>query len=268
MEPTVRVATYNIHKCRGLDRRVQPARIAKVLREIDADIVALQEVVSIPGQHERDQARFIAAELGLYFGLGENRRLYGGAYGNLLLSRFPLRAIHNHDITVGRREGRGCLRADTDFEGTTLRLFNIHLGTSFFERRQQIRKLISPGILNSSELLGVRIILGDFNEWTRGLASRLLSAHFQSVDLRTHLGRSRTYPGLLPLLHLDHIYFDAGLKVERLTLHRSPTALIASDHLPLVADFRLDFTANHRHSHQNASLRQEKLSRETTASTV
>ncbi len=267
MKSTVRVATYNIHKCRGLDRRVQPARIVKVLRELDADIVALQEVVSIHGQHERDQARYIAAELGLHFWLGENRRLYGGAYGNLLLSRFPLRATQNHDITVGRRERRGCLRADIDLEGATLHLFNVHLGTGFLERRQQIQKLISPGILNNSELQGVRIILGDFNEWTRGLASRLLSAYFQSVNLRTHLGRSRTYPGLFPFLHLDHIYFDAGLKLERLMLHRSRTALIASDHLPLVADFHLDFTASHRHSRQNAN-REEKLSRITSVLAV
>ncbi len=267
MASTVRVATYNIHKCRGLDRRVQPARIVEVLRELGADIVALQEVVSIHGQDEQDQARFIAAELGLHFWLGENRRLYGGAYGNLLLSRFPLRAIHNHDITVGGRERRGCLRADIDLEGTTLHLFNVHLGTSFFERRQQIRKLIGSGILRSSELEGVRIVLGDFNEWTRGLASRLLSAHFQSVDLRTHLGRSRTYPGLIPFLHLDHIYFDVGLKLERLMLHRSRKALIASDHLPLVADFHLDLTQSHRHSRQNA-YREENLSQVTTGRTV
>lgn len=251
MPQTVRIATYNIHKCRGLDRRVKPARIVKVLRELDADIVALQEVVSSRRQHEQDQARFIAEELGYHYWLGGNRRLYGGAYGNLLLSRFPLRAIHNHDITVGRRERRGCVRGDIDLEGTTLHLFNVHLGTSFFERRQQIRKLIGSGILHSSELEGVRIVLGDFNEWTRGLASRLLSAHFQSVDLRAHLGRSRTYPGLFPFLHLDHIYFDAGLKLERLMLYRSRTALIASDHLPLVANFRLDLTATPRHSGHN-----------------
>lgn len=235
----IRVATYNIHKCRGLDRRVQPARIAKVLRELDADIIALQEVVSVSGRDELDQARFLAAELGFHFFLGENRRLYGGAYGNLLLSRFPLRRVCNHDITAGKREQRGCLRADIDLDGTTLHVFNVHLGTSFLERRHQARKLVSADILRNPELRGLRIVLGDFNEWTRGLTSRLLSAHFQSADLQTHLGRSRTYPGVLPFLHLDHIYFDQPLKLEHLNLHGGPTALIASDHLPLVADFHL-----------------------------
>src|SRR5690349_20333658 len=82
----LRVATYNTHKCRGMDGRVRPDRIAEVLREIGADIVALQEVLSIAGaSREADQARFLAEELGLHFVMGENRRLRGGAYGNAVL---------------------------------------------------------------------------------------------------------------------------------------------------------------------------------------
>lgn len=236
----IRILTYNIHKCRGLDRRVAPARIVEVLREIDADVIALQEVLSAHGDAEEDQAQFIATELGFHFCLGENRRLNGGAYGNLLLSRFPLRAIQNHDITTQGREQRGCLRADIDLGETTLHIFNVHLGTGFFERRRQSRKLVSPEILQNQELHGTRVVLGDFNEWTRGRTSDLLCRHFQSVDIQTHLGRSRTYPGIFPFLHLDHIYFDPALKMERLTLHRSRAALVASDHLPLIAEFELD----------------------------
>ena len=237
MPARVRIATYNIHKCRGLDRRVQPPRIVKVLREIDADVIALQEVIGVHRQVERDHARFIASELGFDFCFGENRKHDGAAYGNVLLSRFPLRAIRNHDITVGSREPRGCLRADIDLGGSTRHLFNVHLGTGFLERRLQARRLLSPDILLDSELRGKRVVLGDFNEYTRGLASRLLSAHFQSADIQTHLRRSRTYPGILPFLHLDHIYFDSRLQVQRLMLHKSPAALLASDHLPLVVDF-------------------------------
>jgi endonuclease/exonuclease/phosphatase family metal-dependent hydrolase len=248
MSSNVRIATYNIHKCRGLDRRVQPARIVRVLRELDADVIALQEVVSLHGHPKYDQARFIAAELGFHSFLGENRRLYGGGYGNLLLSRFPLRTARNYDITAGNREQRGCLRVDIDLSGMPLHLFNIHLGTSFLERRQQARKLLSPEILLHSELNGMRVVLGDFNEFTHGLASRLLSTHFQSANIGSHLRRSRTYPGLLPFLHLDHIYFDGRLTLEHLMLHRSRTALIASDHLPLVADFRVDHAATRAES--------------------
>jgi len=247
MTNSIKVVTYNIHKCRGLDRRVQPARIVEVLREIDADVIALQEVLSVHGKGVEDQAQFIAGELGFYSHLGENRTLHGGAYGNLLLSRFPLGVRKNHDITTPGRERRGCLRVDIDLGMTTLHVFNVHLGTSFFERRQQAKKLISSAILNEPKLLGARIVLGDFNEWTHGHASQLLSHHFHSIDIRAHLGRSRTYPGLFPLLHLDHIYFDRAFNMSRLTLHRSRAALIASDHLPLVAEFEIPSITKNQH---------------------
>lgn len=235
----LRVVTYNVHKCRGMDRRVRAGRIAMVLTETKADIIALQEVLSIEGrERERHQARFIAEELGMNYRLGENRRLDGGAYGNVILSRWPLTAAHNYDITWSGRERRGCLRADVQTEGGgLLHVFNVHLGTAFMERRHQARQLVTGGILHQPEWTGPRIVLGDFNEWTRGLASRLLAEHFESADIRHHLKRARTYPGLLPLLHLDHIYYDEALRLERLTLHRSRAALVASDHLPLVADF-------------------------------
>ena len=235
----MRIVTYNIHKCRGLDRREHPARIVDVLRETEADIIALQEVLSIEGrERERDQARFIAEELGMDYHLGENRRLHGGAYGNVVLSRLPVRAAYNYDITWRGRERRGCLRTDVLVgDETTLHVFNIHLGTAYVERRHQARKLVSDEILNDAELEGARVVLGDFNEWTRGLASRLLASHLESADVRHHLRRARTYPGVLPFLHLDHIYYEPTLQLKKLTLHKTRTALVASDHLPLIADF-------------------------------
>ncbi|MGB8477161.1 MAG: endonuclease/exonuclease/phosphatase family protein [Candidatus Acidiferrum sp.] len=235
----LRVATYNIHKCRGLDGRVRPERIAQVLEELDADIVALQEVVGWDGHgRKHDQARYFAEALGYHGELGENRRHKGAAYGNLLLSRLPVLSTQNHDISTRGRERRGCLRADVKMgKGRVLHVFNLHLGTSFFERRKQARKLFHSEILSDQNLTGSRIILGDFNEWTRGLTSRLFSSYFQNPDVLEHLGRTRTYPGFMPLMHLDHIYFDRSLKLENLVLHRSRTALLASDHLPLIAEF-------------------------------
>src|SRR5438270_1910 len=84
-----------------------------------------------------------------------------------------------------------------------------------------------------------RLVLGDFNEWVRGLVTRLLSADFNTIDVRTIARHGRTYPGVLPLLHLDHVYFDQGLELKEFHLHRARPALVASDHLPLVADFRM-----------------------------
>lgn len=239
----MRIVTYNVHKCLGMDRREHPARIAEVLRETEADIIALQEVLCVEGSaRERHQARFLAEELGMDYQIGENRKLRGGAYGNVTLSRLPFDAAHNYDITWSGRERRGCLRADFHIETgerkKLLHVFNIHLGTAFIERRHQARKLVGQEILNNAKLEGARIALGDFNEWTRGLATRLLGTHLQSADVRHHLKRARTYPGVLPLLHLDHVYYDDSLELKCLTLHKSRTALVASDHLPLIADFQ------------------------------
>ncbi|HKV36348.1 MAG TPA: endonuclease/exonuclease/phosphatase family protein [Pyrinomonadaceae bacterium] len=235
-----RVATYNIHKCRGLDRRVRPKRIAAVLKEIDADVVALQEVVGMDEvERERNQVRAIAEDLGADFRIGENRRLHGAAYGNAVLSRLPIVANHNHDLSWRRYEPRGCLEVAVAVDAqTTLQTFNVHLGTGFFERRYQGHRLLEviAGDVNPSS---PRVILGDFNEWTRGLTTRLLSLHLNSAEPEQRIGRARTYPGVFPILHLDHVYYNSSLKLERIFVHRSHLALAASDHLPIVAEFTL-----------------------------
>ena len=238
----LRVVTYNIHRGRGLDGRVKPGRIADVLKEIDADVIALQEVVcgdAAPAR-ESDQGRFLAEELGYHYQLGENRKLKGAAYGNVALSRFPLRVVTNHDISVEGYERRGALHTDVQVTETeVVHVFNVHLGTAFLERRHQARRLSgrSTGVLHNGELKGPKIVLGDFNEWTTGLATRLLGAHMKSVDVQKHVGRVKTYPAIMPVMHLDHIYYDGPLELRGLRLHRTRKAIVASDHLPLVADF-------------------------------
>jgi endonuclease/exonuclease/phosphatase family metal-dependent hydrolase len=237
----IRVVTYNIHKGQGLDRRVKIERIVRILREIDADVIALQEVLSMEGRRREDhQARFIAEELGHHYHIGENRRLRGGAYGNVTLSRFPISFACNYDLTQHGREERGCLRTDIQLDPRqTLHIYNLHLGTAFTERRYQAHRLVDHEILKGKGIRGARVILGDLNEWIAGLASRMLHSHFQSVRIRPLFGRSRSYPGMLPFIHLDHIYFDGRLELENVESLRNLRTLIASDHLPIVADFRL-----------------------------
>jgi endonuclease/exonuclease/phosphatase family metal-dependent hydrolase len=238
-----RITTYNIHKCRGLDRRIRPERIVKVLKETESDVIALQEVVGMDqADRERNQVRLIAEALGMDFRIGENRRLHGDAYGNALLTRLPIVASHNHDITWRKREPRGCLelkvRLPEQLGSQLLRVFNVHLGTSYFERRYQANELLD--VLNHrSHGTTPRLVVGDFNEWPRGLASRLLEKNFKTAEPRRLLGRTRSYPGILPLAHVDHIYYDPPLRAVKVIIRRSRLALIASDHLPVIADFRL-----------------------------
>jgi len=225
-----------------MDRRVRPERIVQVLRELRPDIVALQEVVSWEGgRREEDQARFVAEELGFYFAFGENQQHNGGRYGNVVLTRFPIEHHRNYDISTARgRENRGCLRTDVRFADSTLHVFNVHFGTRFFEQLKQARKLVDEGIVVNEELHGPRIVLGDFNEWLRGSVTPRLTEHLHKANVPHHLKKSRTFPGRFPIFRLDHIYFDRKLRLKRLARHRSQTALVASDHLPLVADLSLN----------------------------
>lgn len=233
------IATYNVHKCRGMDRRTDPERIAAVIRELDADVIAVQEILDVRDEGpEYDQARRIGEALEEYrLCFGENRKLHGGAYGNMTLSRLAFGICENYDITWRGRERRGCLRTDVKVAGAAIHLFNVHLGTGFVERRHQARRLLTDKVLKRAELKGPRIVAGDFNEWTRGLATRLMGKEFEAIEPRAFLRYARTYPGVLPVLHLDHFYYDKHLELKSFRLHRSRRALMASDHLPLVSEF-------------------------------
>jgi endonuclease/exonuclease/phosphatase family metal-dependent hydrolase len=231
----VKIVTYNIHKARGMDRRTNVNRIAAVLSGINADIVALQEVYSTDSHHP-GQLETLAEVLDMYPAFGCTRHHDDRPYGNAILSRWPITAFHHMDISYGRREKRGCVRADLKTPGGTLHVFNIHLGTRYFERRQQFRHFLSSRHIQE-DLDGPRVLVGDFNEWIRGLTTRVLSQKFESLNMELHVRRKRSYPGFLPVLHLDHIYFERPLRVERAELIRTRLARVASDHLPLSATF-------------------------------
>jgi len=234
----MRIVTYNIHKARGMDGRTSVKRIARVLGELDADIIALQEVFALCEERE-GQVEMLASELGLKAAFGCTRHHQGRPYGNAVLTRWPILQSKEMDISWYRRERRGCIRADLKTPRGTLHVFNIHMGTSFFERRHQVRSLFSSRQLHE-DLSGPRVLIGDFNEWIKGLTTRMLSQKFESLNLELHVRKRRSYPGFLPLMHLDHIYFERPLHVEKAELVRTRLSKVASDHLPLVATFSWD----------------------------
>lgn len=237
MPHTVRIATYNIHKGRGIDGRVRVERILTVLRDIDADIIALQEVVVNPHGRtiQSNQARFLAEELGHSYHFAETRLHRLGWFGNMTLSRWPIESAHQIDLSVAGRRPRGALRTDIRVDRMLLHVFNVHLGTAMRERHAQA-KLIDERLLKVLDISGHRVVLGDFNDWNHGLVTQTLRQAFNLTDLAQHLPRTRAYPAILPLLHLDHIYLDHHLKIEKARFHRTRRSLIASDHLPLVVD--------------------------------
>ena len=235
----LRIATYNIHRCRGMDRRTMPSRIAEVIRELDADIVALQEVIGA-GPAGAGQAEEIGAAAGMGWVMASVRHLRNHLFGNVVLSRYPILHHSQYDLSWRTCEPRGCQRADLDVGGgDALHIYNVHLGTAVLERRYQAPRLAA--FVHDRRVQGPKVILGDFNEWMRGLATSTLSSLFESIDIYEHLKRRRTYPGIFPVLHLDHIYYEGNVKVRSVELVRSRKAMMASDHLPLVADLRISF---------------------------
>ena len=231
-----RLATYNIHKARGMDGRVRIERILRVLREVGADIITLQEVINrqerTPQEH---QACYLAGELGYFYGVGETRKHRDAAYGNVTLSRWKFESVNHIDLSIAGREPRGALRTDIRVGSEILHVFNVHLGTAIRERREQAR-LIDELLLKALNVPGHRIVMGDFNDWNHGLVTKTLSNEFHLTDLAQHLPRTRGYPALLPLVHLDHIYLDHELMIQKARFHRNRLSLMASDHLPLIAE--------------------------------
>jgi endonuclease/exonuclease/phosphatase family metal-dependent hydrolase len=232
----VRIATYNIHRCRGMDRRVVPARIVEVLREIDADVIALQEVIGA-GPAGAGQAEEIGAGLGMGWVMNCVRTLRQHQYGNVVLSRYPIVHHSQYDLSWRTCEPRHCQRADLEIDGRVVHIYNVHLGTAVLERRYQAGRLAS--FVHDRRVTGPKVLLGDFNEWMKGLATKTLSSLFESVDISHHLKRRRTYPGIFPVVHLDHIYYEGAVEVTSVEMPRTRKSLIASDHLPLVANFRI-----------------------------
>ena len=232
----LRIATYNVHRCRGLDGRTRPERIARVLRAIDADVVALQEVVGA-GPRGGGHAEELGALLGMGWVMAPARQLRGHQFGNAVLSRFPITQHIEHDLSWKTCEPRRVQRVDVALDGCTLHVYNVHFGTAILERTHQAERLAA--IVSDRHVAGPKLVLGDFNEWTRGKATQILVEKLNSVDLTNYLRRRRTYPGVFPILHLDHIYYDGAVDIVGVELARTRLSLVASDHLPLVADVRV-----------------------------
>jgi endonuclease/exonuclease/phosphatase family metal-dependent hydrolase len=235
----VRIVTYNIHRCRGLDRRTRPDRIADVLAAVDADVICLQEVVG-PGLSGMGHAEHLGALLGMGWVMAPAREYRKHQFGNAVLSRYPIREHAQHDLSWKTCEPRCSQRVAVDVGGAgTLHVFNVHLGTALLERRYQASRLAAW--VHDKRITGPKLVVGDFNEWSRGIAEDFLAERLHSVDLYPHLKRRRTYPGFFPVLHLDHIYFEGDVEVRRIELPRTRLSMVASDHLPLVAEVRIRF---------------------------
>ena len=230
---SIRVVTYNIHACVGVDRRYDPGRIAAVLREINADIACLQEVGVRRGTKlQDDQAAYLAEATGCQVILGPDPRGHRGRFANAILTRFPVAAARAIDLAVSDYEPRAALDAELTIGDRTLRVLATHFGLHAGERRLQANRLI--GVLGEPSDPYHRaeravLLVGDLNEW------RGRSGGIRALDRCLGPSAARpTFPSWMPVLPLDRIYADGPAVLRNVHVYRSQLARLASDHLPLV----------------------------------
>jgi endonuclease/exonuclease/phosphatase family metal-dependent hydrolase len=220
------LATYNIHACIGGDGHFQPERTAQVLRELDADVVALQEV-----EHHDvggcDLLDYLAEKTGLAAIAGPTLLRDTRHYGNAILTRLPILAVNRVDLTLPGHEARGALDVTFDGNGRRLQVVATHLGLKPWERREQVRQLLKLYDIGSAHIY---VLMGDLNEWFLwGRPLRWLHAHFKRTPYHA------TYPARWPFMALDRLWVHPRRRLARVEAHTSALARVASDHLPLKA---------------------------------
>ncbi len=221
------VASYNVHRCVGLDGLHHPERIARVIRELRVDILGLQEValstVSLDGAHQIEN---LARLSGLKAIAGPTVLKGHRRFGNALLTRFDVCSSRQIDLSLPGKWPRGALDVDLLCHGKRVRVIVAHLGLGRVERKKQVMNLLD--IIGEKELLCPTILLGDMNEWIpRARALSCLRASFNTSPSLP------TFPSRLPVLPLDRIFVWPEDAFVHSLVHRSSLARIASDHLPI-----------------------------------
>jgi endonuclease/exonuclease/phosphatase family metal-dependent hydrolase len=229
---TLRVATYNVHACVGTDGRHDPDRVAAVIAELDAGIVALQEF-TYPASVAIETRMPVTLTMADAYEcvLGPTRRSVTECFGNALLTRHRILEVHRFDLSTERREPRGAIAATIEVRGAIVHVLAAHLGLRVRERRFQARQILD--YLDSVRHTLV-VVLGDFNDWLPGRSV----VHV----LDDRLGkppRPASFPVRWPLVALDRIWVNPLRALRRIVAHATPTARLASDHLPVVADIDL-----------------------------
>lgn len=240
-----RILTYNVHRCVGTDRKLDVGRVADVIASYEPDIVALQELdVGRARTGKVDQAHEIAHRLEMSFHFNAAMKVEEELYGDAVLTRFPERLVQSAPLPGFGRMGhllepRGALWLAVDVEGVEVQVINTHLGLVPREQQAQAEAIAGPSWLEHPLCKGATILLGDFNATAASLVYRTLTRRLKDARHLTPGPReaTSTFPSAMPVLRIDHIFVSDGIAVSRLTAPFGPSTRVASDHLPLIADF-------------------------------
>ena len=239
--------TYNVHRCVGMDGRLDIGRIAAVIAAFRPDVVALQELdVGRARTNGVDQAHAIARELGMHFHFNAALRVEEEEYGDAILSTCPI-AVRKAgalptSATVRGLEPRGALWVALQIEDCEVQVINTHLGLVPHEQRTQADALLSDRWLAHAACTDPAILIGDFNATAQHSTYRRLAARLEDAQrsLRKPGRCLRTFPSRMPMLRIDHVFVSRSVKVLSAQTPRNALTRVASDHLPLIVDFRID----------------------------
>ena len=241
----LRIMTYNVHRCVGVDRKLDPGRIAAVIAQSRPDIVALQEVdVGRSRTGGVDQAHAIAARLGMAFHFNAALKVQEEQYGDAILTSGELTLIKAGALPGSpdfrRLEPRGVLWVNIRIGERRLQVLNTHLGLVPHEQRAQALALAGPEWIGGALRRDPLIVLGDFNATPHQAVYRTLAGRLNDARISVESARaSPTFPSRLPMLAIDHVFVSEDVQVKAVRAITAPLARVASDHLPLIVDFAL-----------------------------
>ncbi|MCA9208953.1 MAG: endonuclease/exonuclease/phosphatase family protein [Planctomycetales bacterium] len=234
--------TYNVHACVGMDGRMSPARIARVISQADVEVVALQELdVGRLRSGTIDQAHEIARLLEMEFHFHPAWQLEEELYGDAILSRLPMRLIQSGPLprppNRERAEPRGAVWVEIQWDAQPLQVVNTHLGLGSRERVVQAEELLGPRWIGHSDCHDPVILCGDFNAIPTSRAYSLLAQRLRDAQrsLVGHRPRATFLSGR-PINRIDHVFVGPTLQVRQIEVPRSELARVASDHLPLIVE--------------------------------
>jgi len=241
----LRLMTYNVHGCSGMDGRVSPRRVARVIASHAPDVVALQEVdLGRRRSRTEDQAALIGQQIGMHAVFCPTITRGDEHYGHAFFSRWPVeivkRALLPHDPKSWWQEPRSALWVKVQVEGLPVNIITSHLGLGRYERVLQMKMLLGPEWIGKIPENEAVLLCGDFNLTPGSRPYGLAAARLRDVQAARQGHRPLlTFSSMRPFARLDHIFISKSVEVQQVLVPRSELTRVASDHLPLIADLSL-----------------------------
>lgn len=245
----LRLMTYNVHRCIGVDRRLDIERVAAVIADARPDIVALQELdVGRPRTGNVDQAHRLAELLGMRSRFHPALHVEEEQYGDAILTALPERLVKAGELPDYPRlrglEPRGALWVAVDLGGVELQVINTHLGLVPSEQQRQVGALLGEDWMACDAFTAPAVLLGDFNATPFSATYRMLQTVMRDAQGGRPSAPTATFPSRFPFMRIDHVFLAGAIEVSQVRSPFDARARVASDHLPLVVDLEISLPSD------------------------